>query len=437
LSGDTALLGAPSKVIGTASPGYAYVFVRSGTSWSQQAKLLASDGAADDQFGGSVAVSGNTALVGADRTGNKMGSVYAFVRSGTSWSQQAKLVASDGAAGNHFGGSVALSGDTTVVGAYGDANNKGSAYVFVRSGTSWSEQAKLLASGGVVADYFGFSVGLNGDTAVIGALGVLSKGSAYAFVRSGASWSEQAKIPASDAKVRFGVSVALSPGMALVGADNDGTTDPGAAYVFALTKSKGDPCGTALECDSGFCADGACCDTACSGTNDCQACSVAAGAAADGTCGPVADSTGCDDGDTCTQTDTCQSGTCTGSNSVTCTPQDDCHDVGTCDTTTGVCSNPAKADGTTCSSGTCQAGSCQPSGTGGAVGTGGTGGAVGTGGASTGGASGSAAGGSSSSSTSDDSGCGCRTTGSERSSNAAWLLLALGLAAALRRRAVA
>ena len=115
--------------------GSAYVFVRSGTSWSQQAKLTAANAAARDQFGRDVAISGDTAIIGARfiDAGNFSGSAYVFVRSGTSWSQQAKLTASDAAAGDLFGRSVAVSGDTAVIGARldddaGDAS--GSAYVF-------------------------------------------------------------------------------------------------------------------------------------------------------------------------------------------------------------------------------------------------------------------------------------------------------------------
>ena len=107
----------------TTDQGSAYVFTRSGTTWTQQAKLTASDGAADDYFGYSVALSGDTALVGAywDDVGANydQGSAYVFTRSGTTWTQQAKLTASDGAAGDHFGHSVALSGDTALVGATG------------------------------------------------------------------------------------------------------------------------------------------------------------------------------------------------------------------------------------------------------------------------------------------------------------------------------
>ena len=158
---------------------------------SVETKLTASDAATFDLFGRNVALSGDPAVVGAvldDDAGSFSGSAYVFVRSGTTWSEQAKLTASDGAAADFFGRSVAVSGDTAVIGAERDndaGTNSGSAYVFVRSGTTWSEQAKLTASGAAAGDLFGFSVAVSGDTAVVGApLGdgaVINSGAAYAF----------------------------------------------------------------------------------------------------------------------------------------------------------------------------------------------------------------------------------------------------------------
>jgi hypothetical protein len=160
---------------------------------AQQAKLTASDGAAGDNFGKSVAISGDTVVIGApgdDVLATNQGSAYVFVRSGTSWSQQQKLTASDGAVGDWFGNAVALSGDTAVIGAFGDdigSNaNQGSAYVFVRSGTGWAQQQKLTASDGAQDDVFGISVALSGDTVMVGAPGddfsVFSNiGTVYAF----------------------------------------------------------------------------------------------------------------------------------------------------------------------------------------------------------------------------------------------------------------
>jgi len=251
LSGDTALVGAYWDDVGAnGDQGSAYVFTRSGTTWSEQAHLTDSDGEADDYFGGSVALSGDTALVGAadDDVGANadQGSAYVFTRSGTTWSLQQKLTASDGAAYDYFGGSVALSGDTALVGAYYDAvganDTQGSAYVFTRSGTTWSLQQKLTASDGAAGDRFGLSVALSGDTALVGAdlddVGAnADQGSAYVFTRSGTIWSEQAHLTASDGAAgdHFGLSVALSGDTALVGADGDdvgANSDQGSAYVF-------------------------------------------------------------------------------------------------------------------------------------------------------------------------------------------------------------
>jgi hypothetical protein len=245
IDGDTIVVGADlDDDVGSAS-GSAYVFVRSGTSWSQQAKLTAGDAAAGDQFGFSAGISDETVVVGsvADDTaaGTDAGSAYVFVRSGTSWSQQQKLTASDAAAGDLFGFAVGIDGETVGVGAPVD-NNAGSAYVFVRSGTSWSQQAKLTASDAAAGDNFGRNaVGISGDTLVVGApfddTGAGSNaGSAYVFVRSGTSWSQQAKLTASDAAAGdvFGISEGISGDTIVVGAvnDDDGGTDSGSAYVF-------------------------------------------------------------------------------------------------------------------------------------------------------------------------------------------------------------
>ena len=164
----------------------------------QQAELTASDGAVGDNFGLSVALSGDTALVGAfgrDVAGkSNQGAAWVFVRSGGVWIEQAQLTASDGAAGDVFGISVVLSGDTALVGARGhDVDGKsdqGAAYVFVRSGASWTQQAELIPSDGAAGDWFGGKVALSGETAVVGARyhdvdGKSNQGAAWVFVRSG------------------------------------------------------------------------------------------------------------------------------------------------------------------------------------------------------------------------------------------------------------
>ncbi len=252
VAGDTAVVGAlADDTAAGSSAGSAYVFVRSGTVWSEQAKLTASDGAPDNWFGNFVAVAGDTAVVGAPLHNGFTGAAYVFVRSGTVWSQQAKLTASDAATGDELGWSVALAGDTAVLGAQFDDTtggvNSGSAYVFVRSGSVWAEQAKLTASDGAGDDSFGWSVAVAGDTAVAGApldaTGAgTDAGSAYVFVRSGSVWSEQAKLTASDAAPgdRFGYAVAVADDTAVVGAelaDTPAGANAGSAYLFVRSGS--------------------------------------------------------------------------------------------------------------------------------------------------------------------------------------------------------
>jgi hypothetical protein len=239
LSGTTALIGAPGS---NADQGAAYIFTGSGGTWSQQAELTASDGAADEIFGVSVSLSGTAALVGAE--GHKVGSntdqgaAYVFTNSGGTWSQQAELTASDGAAADVFGTSVSLSGTTAVIGSYahqvGSNPHQGAAYIFTGSGGTWSQQAELTASDGTGWGWFGTSVSLSGTTAVVGAEGTgSSQGAAYVFTSSGGAWSQQAELTASDGASNddFGSSVSLSGTAALVGEIGYNSWQ-GSAYVF-------------------------------------------------------------------------------------------------------------------------------------------------------------------------------------------------------------
>jgi len=246
IDGDYAIVGAYFDDDNGGGSGSAYVFTRSGTVWTEQAKLLASDGAAGDLFGRSVSIDGDYAIVGAfrdDDNGETSGSAYVFTRSGTTWTQQAKLLASDGTAGDQFGYSVSIDGDYAIVGVYRYDDNgdwSGSAYVFNRSGTDWTEQAKLLASDGAEGDDFGCSVSIDGDYAIVGAYhdgdNGSNSGSAYVFTRSGTVWTEQAKLLASDGAAgdMFGYSVSIDGDYAIVGVyRNDDNGDwSGSAYVF-------------------------------------------------------------------------------------------------------------------------------------------------------------------------------------------------------------
>ncbi|KAA3597652.1 MAG: T9SS C-terminal target domain-containing protein [Calditrichaeota bacterium] len=247
IDGDYAAVGALANDDLPFSSGSAYVFARSGTSWSEQAKLTASDAAAFDEFGCSISIKGDDLIVGArknDDGGNESGSAYVFTRSGTSWSEQAKLTASDAAASDFFGYSVSIDGDYVVVGSYQDddgGSNSGSAYVFTRSGVSWSQQAKLTASDGTINDAFGTSVGIEGDNIIVGApnnnAGVVSSGAAYSFNRSGVTWTQQTKLAQSELGVSdgFGLAVAISSEIIFVGNsfDDDNGTDSGSASFFA------------------------------------------------------------------------------------------------------------------------------------------------------------------------------------------------------------
>jgi hypothetical protein len=241
-NGSIALVGAPYQNNGT---GAAYIFVRNGSSWWELEKLAASDAAAGDYFGLSVAQSGdgNTMLIGAWNKNNGTGAAYVFVAAGYfGWGQQAELTASNGASRDEFGTSVALSSDgsTALIGApyahYYNGPGAGAAYAFVRSGSTWSQQTTLFASDGAHGDSFGASVTLNsnGTSALIGAPTKGYSGAAYTFVRNG-TWSQQAKLTPSNGGYGdgFGASVALSsnPTVALIGAPN-ANNYTGAAYVF-------------------------------------------------------------------------------------------------------------------------------------------------------------------------------------------------------------
>jgi hypothetical protein len=243
LSGDAALVGAP----GTGAAGAAWVFVPGPSGWEVQAPLAAPGAAAGDDFGAAVALAGDTAAVGApgrDAPGAAdAGAVYVFARSGAAWSLQALLVATGAGPGDAFGSALALQGDTLLVGGpQAAAGGPGAAWVFVRSGTTWSEQARLAASDAAPGDAFGASVALSGDTALVGAAGDdhpggVDAGAAFVFARAAGTWSEQARLTASGggAGDAFGASVSVSGGLALVGAPGDtlpAGAQAGSAHVF-------------------------------------------------------------------------------------------------------------------------------------------------------------------------------------------------------------
>ncbi|MBW2453782.1 MAG: cadherin-like beta sandwich domain-containing protein [Deltaproteobacteria bacterium] len=306
LSGDTLVVGAPFEDSSTTGvggmetdngahdAGAVYVFTRGGDTWTQQAYIKASTTGTNDHFGTSVAIDGDTLVVGApledsnatgmngtegDNSATDAGAVYVFTRSGTAWAQEAYLKAANTGNYDHFGTSVAIDGDTLVVGApYEDsgsagvgaddtddsATNAGATYVFTRTGTTWSQQVYLKASDPDGDDYFGFSVAAEGDLVAVGAYledgnatgingdhfdnSATDSGAAYVFERAGTTWSQQiyAKASNTDPDDYLGVAVALTGNTLVVGAygeDSSATgvngdhsdnslAASGAAYVF-------------------------------------------------------------------------------------------------------------------------------------------------------------------------------------------------------------
>lgn len=263
VSGDTAVVGAPGAdgpgVPGLPDVGAAYVYVRiaGGTTWTQQAKLTASDWTPSDYFGTSVAVGGDTVVVGAPAAEVLseccVGAAYVFVKPAGGWTnatETAKLTASDWIQNSDFGRSVAVSGDTVLVGAPVGSAGYGAGYVYSKPPGGWTsgtETAKLTGTDSVVDDRFGFSVALSGETAVVGApyaiLGGTQSwnGAAYVYVKPAGGWvdtTEQARLRASDGDTgdSFGWSVATAENTIVAGApyaDTSAADDSGAAYVFA------------------------------------------------------------------------------------------------------------------------------------------------------------------------------------------------------------
>ena len=246
ISGDYAIVGAWGDDVAGIDRGSAYIFYRSGTNWIEQAKLTAPDGMDEDLFGYSVSISGDYAIVGShydDDNGSESGSAYIFYRSGTNWTEQTKLTAPDGAAYDWFGYTVSINGDYAAIGAHWDddnGSNSGSAYIFNSIGTLWTQEAKITADDGSVDDEFGRSISIDGDYVVVGACHDdyygIDRGSAYIFNKSGNNWIQQTKITASNGADfdYFGCPVSISGNYALISAnyhDYNGI-DSGSAYVY-------------------------------------------------------------------------------------------------------------------------------------------------------------------------------------------------------------
>jgi hypothetical protein len=241
ISGDTIVVGSPyDNHSSLADPGSAYVYVRDGNSWTQQAQLIATDAFARQHFGYSVAISGDTIVVSSNDGDNpppvspKAGAAYVFVRSGTTWSQQQKLTPSSSTDLTTFGWSVSIHNDTIVVGApFEDvliSTNDGAAYVFVRSGTTWSQQQRLTITEERLL--LGYSVDIYGDTIVVGAPNDFS--SVFIFHREGTTWTQQQKVTPGTFLSSLGFAVAVYEDRIIMGAPGTAMGDD-QVYVYRWT----------------------------------------------------------------------------------------------------------------------------------------------------------------------------------------------------------
>ncbi len=252
VDGGTAVVGAPGE---DNAKGAAYVFVRSGDTWKREARLTAAEAMEYSIFSGAVAISGDTILIGA-ASDNNQGAVYVFVRSGGKWQQQARLTAEDSRPDDNFGISVALSKDTAVIGAYREDYSKvhlgaahagqGAAYIFVRSGSAWKQEVKLMATDGI-PDFgtFGAEVAADGDTVLIERPSI---NLAHVFFRSGGKWTEQAKAG--------GGAAALRGDIALIGhalsAQGAAASSSGAVIVFGRSGGRWTQQATLTVKDAGY-----------------------------------------------------------------------------------------------------------------------------------------------------------------------------------------
>ena len=286
ISGDSAIIGIPIGSFAASASGGAMVVTRAGSTWSKQGMLLPLSAAAGDNFGQTVAIDGDVAVVASRTTGkvvifertgtawteadsislgsgliesidldgntlaigrpgfgNGSGIVSLYVNNSQAWVAEGSVSGSDTTTGHAFGGAVALDGETLLVGAVGLSSNAGAAYLFTRSNTVWSEQVKFVAGDAAANNRFGDAVALHNNTAVIGAPGTDGSGRVYIFAnsvanpnRAVAAWSQQAKIGPSDGVNgdQFGYAVAVHNGTVLVGAwlSDDQGNNSGSAYLF-------------------------------------------------------------------------------------------------------------------------------------------------------------------------------------------------------------
>jgi hypothetical protein len=253
IDGDYAIVGAPYED-GT---GAAYVYFKDAGVWEEQQRLVASDAEDNARFGNSVSINNTTVIVGARQDNATLeGAAYVFTRSGTVWTQQQKLTASDAAAEDEYGASVAVDSDTAAVSATyqdGSGTNRGKVYIYTRTAGVWSEQDTIIASDAANNDVFGTALALEGDEILVGASGEdgagSNRGAVYYFTRSAGNWTQQQKVTASPSTdfMGYGNSVAIDGNLAVIGASAEtaGSDCPGdsslcdefsgAAYVLALS----------------------------------------------------------------------------------------------------------------------------------------------------------------------------------------------------------
>ena len=260
IDGNTAIVGSPKSDDAGKNSGAAYIFVRDGARWKQQAKLLPKDLGGSDAFGEDVFVSGRAVVVGAPQHSHSglrfPGAAYVFVREGETWVQKAKLTASDAAKSDRFGHSVAISGNTIVVGAplHDTAAGKdaGTAYIFVPDGGSWKQQAMLMPAKAGASNQLGFGVATTGNIAIVGAParseGARAAGAAYSFVRVEGVWKEKEKVVPKDGArdLKFGSSIGMSDNSVVISSHNAVNEGPGfangtAAYVYSSIEDFGTP----------------------------------------------------------------------------------------------------------------------------------------------------------------------------------------------------
>jgi len=234
IQGDYLVVGSPQEEW---AGGAIYIFKRDGDVWNEQAKLKSSNWAQRDNFGHAVSISGDYVIATAHRRNNNTGYACVFKRDGDFWKEQAILTADDGKADEYFGRSASISGDYAIVGADFHNGRNGAAYIFVRDGTSWKQQAKILPDDLTRDNYFGVSVCISGDRAVVGSpWDGGNNGAIYGFMRDGDSWKQVSKQTASDGLEGdvFGFDVAFSGNYAITGANGADVNgvDSGAAYIY-------------------------------------------------------------------------------------------------------------------------------------------------------------------------------------------------------------